>query len=50
MNLLDRLSPDDERSEEERVRYAGQNANGWIKELDELRAYTARATGFHAAR
>ena len=29
--------------EHERARYADQNANGWIKELDELRAYTARA-------
>ena len=27
----------------ERVRYAGENANGWIVELDELRAYAARA-------
>lgn len=31
--------------EGERARYAGQNANGWINELDELRAYAARATG-----
>ena len=31
--------------EAERARYAGQNANGWISELDELRAYAARATG-----
>jgi uncharacterized protein YndB with AHSA1/START domain len=31
--------------EGERARYAGQNANGWINELDELRAYAARAAG-----
>ena len=31
--------------EHERARYAEQNANGWITELDELRAYTAQATG-----
>jgi uncharacterized protein YndB with AHSA1/START domain len=31
--------------EGERARYAGQNANGWTKELDELRAYAARVTG-----
>jgi uncharacterized protein YndB with AHSA1/START domain len=31
--------------EHERARYADQNANGWIRELDELRAYAARATG-----
>lgn len=31
--------------EHERVRYAGENADGWIKELDELRAYAARAPG-----
>lgn len=30
--------------EDERARYAGQNAKGWIMELDELRAYAARAT------
>jgi uncharacterized protein YndB with AHSA1/START domain len=30
--------------EYERVRYAGENAKGWIVELDELRAYAARAT------
>jgi uncharacterized protein YndB with AHSA1/START domain len=36
--------------EHERIRYAGQNANGWIKELDELRVYAARATGSRAAR
>jgi uncharacterized protein YndB with AHSA1/START domain len=28
--------------EDERARYAGQNADGWIRELDELRAYAAR--------
>lgn len=32
-------------SEHERTRYAGENANGWTVELDELRAYAARATG-----
>ncbi|MGN6170852.1 MAG: SRPBCC family protein [Solirubrobacteraceae bacterium] len=31
--------------EHERAHYAEQNATGWIKELDELRAYTAQATG-----
>jgi len=31
--------------EPERARYAGENADGWIKELDELRAYAARVTG-----
>ena|SRR5947209_2614742 len=36
--------------EHERARYAGQNADGWIRELDELRAYTARATGPRDAR
>jgi uncharacterized protein YndB with AHSA1/START domain len=36
--------------EHERASYADQNANGWIKELDELRAYTARATGSRDAR
>ncbi|HEY2657678.1 MAG TPA: SRPBCC domain-containing protein [Solirubrobacteraceae bacterium] len=30
--------------EHERARYAGQNADGWIRELDELRAYAARIT------
>jgi uncharacterized protein YndB with AHSA1/START domain len=30
--------------EPDRARYAGENANGWIVELDELRAYAARAT------
>jgi uncharacterized protein YndB with AHSA1/START domain len=30
--------------EHERARYAGQNAGGWIRELDELRAYAARVT------
>lgn len=29
--------------EPERARYADQNADGWVKELDELRAYAARA-------
>jgi uncharacterized protein YndB with AHSA1/START domain len=28
--------------EHERADYAGQNAKGWITELDELRAYAAR--------
>jgi uncharacterized protein YndB with AHSA1/START domain len=28
--------------EHERARYAGQNADGWIRELGELRAYAAR--------
>jgi uncharacterized protein YndB with AHSA1/START domain len=36
--------------EHERARYAGQNADGWTKELDELRAYAARATGSRDAR
>jgi hypothetical protein len=31
--------------EHDRARYAGENAEGWILELDELRAYAARATG-----
>ena len=31
--------------EGDRARYAGENAKGWIVELDELRAYAARATG-----
>jgi uncharacterized protein YndB with AHSA1/START domain len=31
--------------EGERARYAAQNANGWISELDELCTYVARATG-----
>ncbi len=31
--------------EHERAEYAGQNAGGWIKELDELRAYATRVTG-----
>ena len=31
--------------EPERARYAGQNADGWIRELDELRAYAGRAAG-----
>jgi uncharacterized protein YndB with AHSA1/START domain len=30
--------------EPDRARYAGENADGWIVELDELRAYAARAT------
>src|SRR3954452_6807393 len=30
--------------EEERARYSTENARGWIVELDELRAYAARAT------
>jgi uncharacterized protein YndB with AHSA1/START domain len=30
--------------ERERARYAGQNADGWIRELGELRAYAARVT------
>lgn len=30
--------------EPERARYTGQNAKGWITELDELRAYAARVT------
>jgi uncharacterized protein YndB with AHSA1/START domain len=29
--------------EHERARYADENAKGWIVELDELRAYAARA-------
>ena len=36
--------------EDERVRYAGENAKGWIAELDELRAYAARATRSHGTR
>jgi uncharacterized protein YndB with AHSA1/START domain len=36
--------------EGERSRYAGQNADGWTRELDELRAYAARATGSRDAR
>lgn len=31
--------------EQERARYAGQNADGWLRELDELRSYAGRATG-----
>jgi uncharacterized protein YndB with AHSA1/START domain len=31
--------------EHDRARYAGANAEGWIVELDELRAYAARAAG-----
>jgi uncharacterized protein YndB with AHSA1/START domain len=34
----------------ERARYAGQNADGWIRELDQLRAYAARATSSRDAR
>lgn len=30
--------------EDDRARYAGQNADGWIRELDELRDYVARVT------
>jgi uncharacterized protein YndB with AHSA1/START domain len=33
--------------EDERVGYAGENAQGWIVELDELRAYAAAATRSH---
>jgi uncharacterized protein YndB with AHSA1/START domain len=36
--------------EHERAWYAGQNADGWIRELDELRGYAARATGSRDAR
>ena len=36
--------------EHERTRYAGQNADGWIRELDELRAYVAQATSSRDAR
>ena len=36
--------------EHERARYAGQNADGWVRELDELRAYAARATSSRATR
>jgi hypothetical protein len=36
--------------EHERARYAGQNADGWIRELDQLRAYATRATGSRDAR
>jgi uncharacterized protein YndB with AHSA1/START domain len=36
--------------EVERSRYAGQNADGWTRELDELRAYAARAMGSCDAR
>ncbi len=35
--------------EHERAGYADQNAKGWIKELDELRAYTAHVSGSRAA-
>ena len=30
--------------EHERARYAAQNADGWVRELDELRAYAALVT------
>jgi uncharacterized protein YndB with AHSA1/START domain len=36
--------------EAERARYAGENAKGWILELDELRAYAARAAGARGTR
>jgi uncharacterized protein YndB with AHSA1/START domain len=36
--------------EPERARYASQNADGWLRELDELRAYAARATDARHAR
>ena len=36
--------------EHERSRYLGQNADGWTKELDELRGYAVRATGSRDAR
>lgn len=36
--------------EHERAGYASQNASGWIRELDELRAYAARVTGSPHAR
>ena len=36
--------------EHERARYAGENAKGWIVELDELRAYAARTTGSRGTR
>ena len=36
--------------EHERARYAGQNADGWIRELDELRVYAARAATSRRAR
>ena len=32
-------------SEHERAHYAAENADGWIRELDELRVYAARVTG-----
>jgi len=35
--------------ERERTKYAGQNAKGWMRELDELRAYATRgASACHA--
>jgi uncharacterized protein YndB with AHSA1/START domain len=36
--------------EDERTRYAGQNANGWVKELDELQVYASRALRSREAR
>jgi uncharacterized protein YndB with AHSA1/START domain len=36
--------------EPERARYAGENANGWTVELDELRAYAVRVTGSRGTR
>ncbi len=36
--------------EHEQARYLSQNTDGWNKELDELRAYTLRATGSIDAR
>ena len=36
--------------EDERAGYAGENAKGWILELDELRAYAARAAGARGTR
>jgi uncharacterized protein YndB with AHSA1/START domain len=36
--------------EHERSRYVGQNADGWTRELEELRGYVRRATGSRDAR
>ena len=36
--------------EPERAGYADQNAHGWTRELEELRAYTAQVTGSRDAR
>lgn len=36
--------------EHERTGYASQNADGWVREFDELLAYVARATGSRDAR